>query len=109
MSEQHDIGERLAMVERKLLIIEATKGTLKLCTGHVALLWAVMASLLGVAAMVLHTEWVSAANTTAVIALAARVETHVTAPGHAISLERLLQMQATLNEVKVMIQKHMDR
>jgi len=100
---------RVTTVEGKLLVIEATKGTIKLCTGHVALLWAVMASLLGVAAMVLHTEWVSAANTTAVIALAARVETHVTAPGHAISLERLLQMQTTLNEVKVMIQKHMDR
>ena len=109
MNGNHSIEERLTMLESKLLIIEATKGTLRLCAAHVALLWTVMVALLGVAALVLHTEWATAQNTSALINLSAKLESHVSAPGHAISLERLLQMQSTLNEVKALVLAHMER
>jgi hypothetical protein len=109
MNGNHTTEERLTMLESKLLIIEATKGTLRLCTAHITLLWTVMIALLGVAGLVLHTEWVTAQNTTALLAISAKLESHVVAPGHAISLERLLQMQATLNEVKQLVMLHMER
>jgi hypothetical protein len=109
LADHHTLDERMTMVESKLLIIEATKGTLRLCTAHVALLWTVMLSLVGVAVLVLHTEWATAQNTAALLNLSARVESHVMAPGHAISLERLLQMQTTLNEVKALVMAHMER
>lgn len=109
MTDHRSIEERVAILEGKSALVEATKGTLKLCSAHVALLWTVMCSLLGVAALVLHTEWVSSQNTAALLALSAKLEGHVAAPGHAISLERLLQMQVTLNEVKSLVLAHMER
>jgi len=108
MTDNHTTEERLTVLESKLLIIEATKGTLRLCTAHIALLWTVMAAMLAVAGLVLHTEWVTAQNTTVLLALSSKLENHVAAPGHAISLERLLQMQATLNEVKQLTMLHME-
>ena len=45
----------------------------------------------------------------AIIAISAKVDTHIAAPGHAISLERLAQMQMTLNEVKALVQQHVNQ
>lgn len=110
MTDGHlSVEERLTILESKSAIVEATKGTLKLCTAHVVLLWSVMGTLLAVAGLVLHTEWATAANTAALLSLSTKVESHVGQPGHAISLERLLQMQTTLNEVKVLVMQHMDK
>jgi hypothetical protein len=105
----HSLEERVYAIEAKLYVIEATKGTLKLCPSHVKLLWSVMLGLVAAIAFVLHTEWVTSQNTQALINLSAKVETHIAAPGHAISLERLLQMQQTLNEVKALVLAHMER
>jgi hypothetical protein len=105
MNDHHTIEERVSNLERGLAVIVATKGTLRLCTSHLALVWMILAALAGVGTMVLQTAWSQQQQGAAIIAIATKLDTHVAAPGHAVSLERLSQMQQTLNEVKSILEK----
>jgi hypothetical protein len=109
MTPHESLEERVGNLERGLAVIVATKGTLRLCTAHVMLVWTVLAAIAGVGVLVLQTSWNQAQQGAAIVSIATKVDTHIAAPGHAISLERLMQMQNTLNEVKSLVQMHMER
>jgi hypothetical protein len=96
MTPHESLEERVGNLERGL-------------AAHVALVWTVLAAIAGVGITVLQTSWAQAQQGAAIVAIAAKVDTHIQAPGHAISLERLMQMQTTLNEVKELVQQHMRR
>jgi hypothetical protein len=109
MTSVATLDERVANLERSIAVIVATKGTLRLCTSHLILVWSILLTLAGVGTMVLQTSWAQQQQGDAIIAIAAKVDTHIAAPGHAISLERLAQMQSTLNEVKAMMERYLER
>jgi hypothetical protein len=109
MTPHDTLEDRVSNLERGIAVIVATKGTLRLCTSHVILVWTVLVAIAGVGVTVLQTSWQGAQNSAAVVAISAKVDTHIAAPGHAVSLERLNQVLTTLNEVKVLVQQHMGR
>jgi hypothetical protein len=109
MTPHESLEERVGNLERGLAVIVATKGTLRLCTSHIVLVWTILVALSGVGVMVLQTSWSQAQQGAAIVAIANRMDTHISAPGHAVSLERLSQMQITLNEVKALLEKRYPR
>jgi uncharacterized membrane protein len=105
MNDHHTIEERVSNLERGLAVIVATKGTLRLCTSHLALVWMILAALAGVGTMVLQTAWSQQQQGAATWVSSLVAMAMIAAPGHAVSLERLSQMQQTLNEVKAILEK----
>lgn len=103
------LDQRVSHLEQSLAVIVATKGTLRLCTSHLILVWTILLALAGVGTMVLQTSWSQQAQGQAIIVIATKLDTHVQAPGHAVSLERLAQMQQTMNEVKDLMEQHVNR
>jgi hypothetical protein len=109
MTPHDTLEDRVSNLERGLAVVIATKGTLRLCASHLLLIWTVLAAIAGVGVTVLQTSWSQQQQAAAIVAIATKVDTHIQAPGHAVSLERLSQMQTTLNEVKMLLQQHMKR
>lgn len=105
MSE--NMEERILELERWKIVQDATRGTLRLCTGHVALLWAVMLAVLSFGAGVLHLEFTTSENSRAIIVLTAGLRAHESLPSHPVMLEKVLAMQATLNEVRTLVEYRM--
>jgi hypothetical protein len=97
------IEERVDDLETDLAIIVATKGTLRLCTAHVALIWAILIAMCGVFIFVLQSGWETKQNTEAIIAIASKVDTHISTPGHAVSLDRVAGLQRSVDEVKELL------
>ena len=97
------LEERVGELEKDLAIIVATKGTLRLCTEHVRLIWTILLALGALGLYVVQAGWETKQNTNAIIAISQDVRTHVAGPGHAVSLERISALQSGVTEIKTML------
>jgi len=101
--------ERIEELEKWRTVVEATQGTMKLRAAHVALAWAVIAATCGAAIGGLYTGWQTRENAASLTAISTKLDAHMMQPGHAVSLDRIAQLQRTMDEVKNLLERYMDR
>lgn len=103
-----DLSEQLADLERRVAMMEVMRGVVKLSTAHLALIWAVLVAVFGVGAGMVRMDSRQSQQADRLVVMSTKLDSHLDSPGHAVSMERLAQMQLTLEEVKRMIEQMHD-
>ena len=107
------LEERVEEVEHAVILLVETKGMIRLTTPTLALVWAVLITLLtlaGTASVTLFqqralTESVHAQGA-ALIRVSERIDAHVALAGHPVMMERVDAIKGTVDEIKGIVSRN---
>ena len=96
-TELDRVRESVSAIEQDVAVMKATAGRVRLTPGVGALLWGIFLGVIGLAMFTARLDEQSRINGRMMERMAAIVETHIAAPGHSVSFDRIQSLDKRID------------